>query len=440
MSKLLERLVAKQLVEYLSSSGLLPALQSAYRANHSTETAVLKVLSDILKAIDAGNLAVLALLDLSAAFDTVDHVTLLQRLKTTYGVDGTVLKWISSYLNDRTQFVRCGASKSSRRRVTCGVPQGSVLGPILFLLYTADLQRVVEQHRLLPHLYADDTQIYGACSPSTTAEFQNRVSSCVDDVAAWMQSNRLQLNSAKTEVLWCASSRRQHQIPQSGTRIGADDVMPSAFVRDLGIYIDADVSMRTHVAKTVSSCFAILRHLRSIRRSVSQPVMQSLVVALVLTRLDYGNATLAGLANQLLVKLQSVLNAAARLIFSSRKFDHVTPLLRELHWLRFPERINYKLALLVFKCLNGLAPPYLASEFRRVADTESRQRLRSASTAELIIPRVRRATIGGRAFPVVAAQVWNSLPSSVTSSSSLKVFKSRLKTELFTRCYRADYF
>jgi len=107
-------------------------------------------------------------------------------------------------------------------------------------------------------------------------------------------------------------------------------------------------------------------HLRRIRRSVSKPVMQSLVVALILTRLDYGNATLAGLANQSLVKLLSVLNAATRLIFLSRKFDHVTPLLRELHWLwlSFPERISYKLALLVFKCLNGLAPPYLACEFR----------------------------------------------------------------------------
>ena len=116
--------------------------------------------------------------------------------------------------------------------------------------------------------------------------------------------------------------------------------MPSAFVRDFGIYIVADVSMRKHVAKKVSSCFTILRHLHGIRRYVSKQVMQSLV-ALVLTHLDYGNMTLAGLADQSLVKLKSVLNAAARLIFLSRKFDHVTPLLRELQWLYFPERINY---------------------------------------------------------------------------------------------------
>jgi hypothetical protein len=111
--------------------------------------------------------------------------------------------------------------------------------------------------------------LLGACSPSTTTEYQNRVSSCVDDVAARMQWNRLQLNSAKTEVLWCASTRRQHQIPQSGTQIGADDVMPSAYVRDFGMYIDADVSMWIHVAETVSSRFAILHHHRSVRRSVS---------------------------------------------------------------------------------------------------------------------------------------------------------------------------
>ena len=133
--------------------------------------------------------------------------------------------------------------------------------------------------------------------------------------------------------------------------------------------------------------------------------------------------------------MQSVLNAAARLIFFKRKFDHVTPLLLELHWLRYPERIDFKLGVLAYKCLHGLAPPYLANDLRRVADIEGRQQLRSASRAELDIPRVRRQTIGGRAFNAAAARVWNSLPTNVASSPTLSTFKQRLKTELFGRCY-----
>jgi hypothetical protein len=163
--------------------------------------------------------------------------------------------------------------------------------------------------------------------------------------------------------------------------------------------------------------------------------MQSLVAALVLSRLDFGNSTLAGISKQLIAKLQSVLNAAARLIFKARKYDHITPLLRELHWLSFPERINYKLAVLVFNCLNGLAPSYLSNEFRRVSDTESRHHLHSASTTDVLVSRVQRSTIGGRAFPVAAAYVWNGLPPLVRTSSSLQSFKKQLKTTLFIRCY-----
>ena len=154
--------------------------------------------------------------------------------------------------------------------------------------------------------------------------------------------------------------------------VGMDTVQPVRFVKDLGIHLDSDLSMRTHVTRTLSSCFAFLRQIRSISRSVSRSVVQSLIASLVLSRLDYGGETLACLLARLLDGLQSVQNAAARLVFGSRKYDHVTPLLHDLHWLCVPEHITFQLTVLVYRCQHGLALLYLADDPQRVADIESR--------------------------------------------------------------------
>ena len=152
LSKMLERVVSKQLVNYLNINKLFPDRQSAYRAFHSTETVLADVLSDILLAIDSGNLSLLSLLDLSAAFDTVDHDILLQRLHLSFGMSSTALEWMTSYLTGRQQCVRHAGSSSTATFLTCGVPQGSVLGPILFLLYTADILATISKHGLHGHL------------------------------------------------------------------------------------------------------------------------------------------------------------------------------------------------------------------------------------------------------------------------------------------------
>ena len=191
----------------------------------------------------------------------MDHYFLLKRLNISYGISHSVLDWLTSYLTNRTQFVQLNGSCSKSSVVTCGVPQGSVLGLILFLSYTADLTRLVNAHNLQVHLYADDTQVYGFCDIEDSASFQNAVSACIDDISVWMRSNRLQLNAEKTEVMWCASSRRMHLVPAVPHRVGADNVTPVSFVQDLGVYLDADASMTTHISRTAASCFGILRYL-----------------------------------------------------------------------------------------------------------------------------------------------------------------------------------
>jgi len=165
-------------------------------------------------------------------------------------------------------------------------------------------------------------------------------------------------------------------------------------VRDLGIYIDADLSMRSHVQRTVAGCFAILRQLRSIRRSVPSSVFQTLVVAFVLTFLDYGNATLSGLPAYLLNRLQSVLNASARLIAGLRRSAHITEALACFPWLRAAERIKFKLAVIVYRALHNTAPQYLSDMPRRVADILSRSRLRSSTSSHLVVRPSRLVTVG----------------------------------------------
>jgi hypothetical protein len=261
VSKLLVQLVARQ-------HDLLPILQSAYRSGHSTETAVFRVLSDTLLAIDSGDVAVLAMLDLSAAFDKVDYQILLQRLRILFGISDLALSRFQSHLKDRVQHVRLGTHRSSVGRVLSGIPQGSVLGPILFLLYTADFQAVIEHHNLRPHFYADDVQINSSAKPSVVPQLQSQLLDCIDDVAGCMHSNRLQLNMAKTEITWGSTSRRQHQLPTTAVRVGSDFVAQSTSVRNLGVFLNSEISMKTHVRKTVCSCFGMLRQLRSVRRSV----------------------------------------------------------------------------------------------------------------------------------------------------------------------------
>ncbi len=167
ISKLTERAVVDQVQCYLTTNSLYPLLQSAYRKYHSTETALLKVKNDLLMNMNKGHMSILVLLDMSSAFDTVDHEILIQRLETKFGFKGTVLAWFSSYLNGRQQRVLVNDSLSDIFEFNCGVPQGSCLGPLLFTLCANEIFDIIERHLSDIHAYADDSQLYISCNPNS---------------------------------------------------------------------------------------------------------------------------------------------------------------------------------------------------------------------------------------------------------------------------------
>ena len=197
------KIVAERLISHLQNKNLQEPLQSAYRKHCSTETALLKVQDDILKNLDKRKGVVLLLLDLSAAFDTVDHGTLINTLKNEVGVTGECLAWIQSYLEERQQRVIINNNRSDSRNLKCGVPPGSVLGPLLFSIYTIPLAAIMRKHGILYHLYADDTQLYLEFSLSDTTSRDNdihRLELCIKDIRTWMRLNMLKLNDDKTEL------------------------------------------------------------------------------------------------------------------------------------------------------------------------------------------------------------------------------------------------
>jgi len=193
--------------------------------------------------------------------------------------------------------------------------------------------------------------------------------------------------------------------------------------------------MTAHISRPVSNCLAAFRHVRSVRMSLPMRVMSSLVTALVLTRLDCGNASLARLPTCQLNPLQSVFHAAGRLVCGARNYDDVTPLFEEIHWLSVPDRITFKLATLVFRCMHGLAQAYLAETLNSAADVDWRRRLSTGSSTALMVPMTRRRTLVDRAYSVAAAQVWNRLPTTLTSQPSLLTFRQQLETFLFEQSY-----
>ena len=433
LSKILERIVSVRLNSHTDSHPRSEIFQSSYKKYHSTETALLRIQNDILTSIDSKNCVALLLLDLSAAFDTVDHAVLLDRLEHRFGIKGKALQWIISYFANRKQSVIIDGEKSEERILTCNVPQGSVLGPKFFVDYESPLGDIIRSHGLSAHFYADDTQIYLTFNPDNASTSISQLEKCVTEVRNWMAANFLKLNDDKTELIFLGTHHGLSKLSLNSLQIGDCTINSSDVVRNIGAMFDNHMDMKSQVNTTCKATWLRLYQIGKIRPYLSVEETKSVVHAYITSKLDQNNSLLFGCKDTLIKKLQKVQNAAVRLIFQLKKFDHISEHMKELHWLPVFYRIRFKILLLTYKAINDLGPTYLKELLIWKIPKRS---LRSSNDILLTIPITKLKTYGDRSFKAAAPKLWNSLPKEIRESDSVTSFKRALKTHLFKEAYK----
>ena len=431
LGKLIEKVAVNQIDSHLTKNNLHEPLHSAYRANHSVETAVLKVDNDIKLSLDKRLVVYLVLLDLSAAFDTTEHEVFDKRL-TENAVGEKPRVWMKSYLSDQKQCVGINGTSSEYMSLKFGFPQGSLTGPFGFKLYTKPLTEIAKKHGVEIHLYADDTQLYTSFKPKDSAEALDKIEACIEEIRQWMEQNFLKLNDSKTEFVMFGTPKDLSQVSDWTVTVGDNEILPSVSARNIGAHMDSGLDMKTQISNTIKSCYYQIHGISKIRKFLTVEATKSLVNAFVTSRLDNLNSLLYGIPDTQLKRLQKVQNCAARLIVRQKKINHITLILKDLHWLPVKYRIDYKILLLVFKCVIGKAPEYLSSLITPYVPTRP---LRSES--QLLLQELQniKKQIGQRAFSCCGPKLWNQLPFTLRKCTSLSAFKTQLKTHLFRQAY-----
>lgn len=421
-----------RLVAHVEQSPSYNRYQSAYRKGYSTETAIVRLLNDVYCNAENRARTLLVQLDLSAAFDTLDIETLLTRAEHTFGISGRALRWLRSYLSDRQQFVRVGNKQSESTVNEYGVPQGSVLGPLLFALYVAPVANVIADFGIDHSQYADDTQLYIALRNNSALSL---LSECSRAVHRWFLLNGLSLNPDKSEVIVIGTGARQRSEGSLDAVSVADaNIRPSDSVKSLGVIIDSTLSFDAHVSSVCKAAHFHTRALSHIRKNISEETAITVASTMIGARLDYCNSILYGTSKSNIQRLQRVQNTLARIVTGTRRRERITPVLARLHWLPLAMRIEYKVALLTFKVVTTQQPGYLSDLVK--LHTPARQ-LRSSSRVNRLQLDTVKTQFASRAFRYAAPTVWNNLPPELTTDlSSLYRFKSGLKTHLYDRAFR----
>ena len=426
-SKLMERHVYKSLYAYLNDNQLLSPSQSGFRAGYSTQTSLVKMINYWLSAVNSGEIVSCITLDMRKAFDVLHHDLLLQKL-AAYGCSPETVLWFSSYLKGRKQTVVLGDKISSSSSLEYGVPQGSILGPLIFNIFVNDSANVLTFSIL--DMYADDMTLY--VTGKSVSEVQSKLEKDLYQIVKWCDRNGLIINIDKSKCLIICTSQKRRHLDISKLYLNVKGITLECVneIKILGLTIDHNLTWHAHINTVCTKMSRMIGILWRIRDLLSQSMKQMFYNAYILPSLDYALIAWSGLSDGDLNRILLLQKRAVRVVTDSKWDAPSKPLFRRLGWMTIKQRVEYQRSVLMYKCLSGLAPNYLSDLFQ-YTEPNHQYALRSINNIlQLIVPKAKTEQFKS-SFSYAGASTWNKLPSTIKCVSSLESFKLFYQRNIF---------
>ena len=424
-SKIMEKLVVQQMTKYMKIENKLDEYQSAYKTYHSTTTALLDITDNIYKGMDNSELTLLVLLDYSKAFDCANHKLILAKLKAIGFMESSLL-WIKSYLADRKQQVITDKGISEWICLSNGVPQGSILGPLLFTVLVADLHKIINHCKY--HMYADDTQIYCHGKPQNIDEMMQNINSDLANIAEFSKKNCLKLNSSKSNYIMIGSQQSLNKIvnnPNLSINMSGKEITRNTQVRNLGVIFDETLSWNKHVNTLITAAYGKIKQIYRHRNFLTTKTRIAICESYILSHFNYCDLIIQNITGELGRKIQKVQNTCTRFIFGLKKYDHISSSFIRLKTLNMENRRLMHSITLMHKIEKKLAPKYLCDKISHSEDIHSHN---TRGKHKIRIPKSRTVK-NQNAFIQRTSNRYNEIlmQCGLTTDTSVATFKKRCK-------------